>query len=350
VHFLLRQLVDNPVYRPAEAVVGTSSFKVSIAPECSGYEGIGLVLTFLSCYLWFFRDRFRLRRAWILLPLGAVSIWLANIVRIFLLILVGSSISPEIAAGGFHSQAGWIAFNAVTLGLIALASSCSFFTKQSAVPTARIQQRNPEAIYLFPLLTILGMALLTGAFSSGGLDRFYPLRLAAVAIPLWSFRREYASMQWSFSWQSPLIGVLVFVLWIARWPIEHGIGDDYGTEITDLGRLYTIFWLTTRAVGAVLTVPFAEELAFRGFLTRRLISADFESVPPGQFRWMSFLVSSAAFGILHDRWLEGTLAGMLYAIAYYRRGSIGDAFVAHATTNGMLTADALVSGDWSLWS
>jgi membrane protease YdiL (CAAX protease family) len=43
-------------------------------------------------------------------------------------------------------------------------------------------------------------------------------------------------------------------------------------------------WITLRVLGAVVTVPLAEELAFRGFLMRRMVSRDFESVPFGAFR------------------------------------------------------------------
>ncbi len=96
--------------------------------------------------------------------------------------------------------------------------------------------------------------------------------------------------------------------------------------------------------------PLAERLAFRRFFTRRLISAAFDTVPPGRFTWTSFAVSSLAFGVLYDRWLEGTMAGMLYALAYSRRGSLGDAVAARATTNALLSADTLITGDWSLFS
>jgi hypothetical protein len=41
---------------------------------------------------------------------------------------------------------------------------------------------------------------------------------------------------------------------------------------------------------------------------------------------------------------------MLHALAYYRRGSLGDAVIARATTNAMLCVAALTIGDWSLFS
>jgi CAAX prenyl protease-like protein len=105
-----------------------------------------------------------------------------------------------------------------------------------------------------------------------------------------------------------------------------------------------------RTVAAVITVPIAEELAFRGFLIRRMSSAEFESLNPRHFTYIAVLVSSVAFGLLHgDRWLAGTLAGLIYAVAFLRRGRIGDAVVAHATTNALLAVCVLLGGKWDLW-
>jgi CAAX prenyl protease-like protein len=111
-----------------------------------------------------------------------------------------------------------------------------------------------------------------------------------------------------------------------------------------------ITWLALRTLGAVITVPIAEELAFRGFLIRRVISRDFELLSPRSFTFLSVLVSSVAFGLLHgDRWLAGIVAGLLYAVAFLRRGRIGDAVAAHATTNALLAGWVLIRGDWYMW-
>jgi CAAX prenyl protease-like protein len=110
-------------------------------------------------------------------------------------------------------------------------------------------------------------------------------------------------------------------------------------------------WLVFRLVGSVVAGPVAEELAFRGYLTRRLIAADFRAMPPGTFSWPAFLASSALFGLTHGvNWPAATLAGMAYALVYYRRGKLSDAVLAHATTNLLLAAYALATGDWSRWS
>jgi CAAX prenyl protease-like protein len=120
--------------------------------------------------------------------------------------------------------------------------------------------------------------------------------------------------------------------------------------LAGLPRVEAAGWLFCRVLGSVVTVPMAEELAFRGFLSRRLIAADFQDVSPGRLTGLSFLGSSLAFGLLHQRWVAGTLAGMLFALAYARRGRLADAVLAHATANALIAAWVLVTGDWSVWA
>ena len=109
-------------------------------------------------------------------------------------------------------------------------------------------------------------------------------------------------------------------------------------------------WITFRVLAAVATVPIAEELAFRGFLMRRLLSQDFESVSFRRFSWFALLVSSLAFGLMHGGyWIAGSVAGILFGMAVIRRGRIGEAVVAHATANALLAAYVLAYHKWHLW-
>ncbi|NDF40252.1 MAG: CAAX prenyl protease-related protein [Proteobacteria bacterium] len=97
-------------------------------------------------------------------------------------------------------------------------------------------------------------------------------------------------------------------------------------------------------------VPIAEELFFRGFVIRRCIGPDVDAVPVGEFTWLSFLLSSVAFGVLHgDAWVAGTVAGMLFALALYTRRRLDDAIVAHATTNALLSGYVVATGSWAQW-
>ena len=351
VRFLLSLVSSDVIYLPSHAVVGTGAFSVQIAPECSGYEGIGMIVTFLGAYLGYFRRQLRFPRAWLLLPIGAVLVWLANVVRIFTLIQVGTWISPQIAVGGFHSHAGWIAFLTVTLGLVLVAHRSPYFRHGAARDVEQATEPSREAVYVAPMLAIMAAAMFTAAVSAGGPDRYYAARIVAAAIPLWHYRREYAAMRATCSWSAFAVGVLVYGLWIARLPMGTPEGPIAAAAIASaLPAAWASVWLATRVIGAVIVVPIAEELAFRGFLTRRLITVDFDTLAPGRFSWLAFLASSAAFGLLHDRWLEGTVAGLLSAIAYHRRGSLGDCVAAHATTNARPSAQAIITGDWSLLS
>ena len=110
-----------------------------------------------------------------------------------------------------------------------------------------------------------------------------------------------------------------------------------------------VAWVMARALGAVATVPIIEELAFRGFLLRRLMGSDFTKVPYEQWRWPAVLISSLAFAAAHQQWIGGFLAGLAYAYAQKRRGLLSDAILAHAVTNALIAAEVLLAGHWGLW-
>ena len=388
VELLLRSFAGGPVVRPEPFVIGTDAFHVRIAPACSGFHGIGLMTVLLAGCLWWFRRLYRFPQALLLFPVGITLIWLANVVRITALILVGIWISPAIAVDGFHSTAGWIAFLTVGLGLIWAASRVPFFSRTTAaagevpeeVPPvvnapafSSVVERPaniPTPACLLPFLALTAVTMLTRAFTSG-FDILYPMRVVCVAAVLWSLRRSYAWREWRVSPMAVAIGVVAFAAWVVLTPIATifataaaggGLSpqdalpqslmpmDARQLDPGQLGQPWTALWLCFRVVGSVFTVPIAEELFFRGFVIRRCIAEDADSVPDGQFSWFSFAVSSAAFGFLHgDAWLAGIVAGVLFAAALYRRRRLCDAVVAHATTNALLSGTVIATGSWSQW-
>ena len=338
VEVLLRPFVEV-VANPAKLVLGTPAFEVEIAPECSGYEGVGLVLAFGTAWLWFLRREWRFPQALLLLPVGVLTIWVLNAVRIAALILIGNAGAVRVALGGFHSQAGWIAFNLVALGLcvgarripwLTTAPSGGFGESAHALPREGV---DPTAAYLLPFLAILTAAMISRSLT-GDFEWFYPLRVVAAVAILWMFRSVYLKLDWRFGWMAVGAGVVVFVLWLA---LDRVMGvataDKAGlSAFLQASRPAQIGWYVFRIVGGVVTVPIAEELAFRGFLQRRLQSADFESIGWRTFSWLPFLISSIAFGLMHgERWLAGTAAGMLYSIVMIRRGRFGEARARSAT-------------------
>jgi exosortase E/protease (VPEID-CTERM system) len=338
------------ISHPEILQLGTPTFVVEIAPQCSGYEGVGLIVAFLTTYLFVFRRELRFPGALLLLPIGAAVIWALNIGRIAALIAIGSAGWEGVALGGFHSQAGWLTFNAVALGFVVVARSARVFAQDATRPLARRPADDATSPYLVPLLSLLAIAMVSGAVSSG-FDWLYPVRLLVLIPVLWSFRQTYRQLNWSVSWVGPLCGAAAFAVWMLLLPDGLAGKDDWPATLRTAGSTIAHGWLACRALGYVLAVPFAEELAFRGFLTRRFWMSDTDPSGLGRFGWAAFLLSSVIFGVLHGRlWVAGTIAGMLFALALYHRRSLGDALLAHAVTNGLIAAYVFTTGRWSVWS
>jgi exosortase E/protease (VPEID-CTERM system) len=347
----LNLLTADVVLGPGEFVIGTSRFSVEIAAACSGYEGIGLASIFVGTYLWWRRTDLRWPNAWLLLPMAIGLIWLCNGLRLAGLILIGSWGWREIALGGFHSQAGWLAFNAVALGLVVASQHSRFFSVNVfREPSAR--SASTTGAYLMPLLALVATLMVTSAMSSG-FDWLYPLRVVAVAGVVAYYISHYRQLDWTWSWTAVGLGGVAFLLWMALEPAAPPSSQQHpiAAGLAGISTGGAALWLFFRVIGSILAVPLAEELAFRGYLMRRLLSADFSEVPPTRFSWFALAISSALFGALHPgRWLAGTLAGAIFGLALYRRGNVLDAVLAHATTNALIAVYVLSTGSWSLWT
>ena len=351
VKSLLYPFLSRVVADPATKSIGSPSFHVEISPQCSGIESAGLMLIFGILWLWIFRKESRFPQAFLLIPAGVAVLWLLNALRIAALILIGNAGAPAVALGGFHSQAGWMAFNVVALGFSVGVQRLPWIsTRQPGRTSSEDAKRNPTAPYLMPFLMILAAAMIARS-AAGGFEWLYPLRFLAAAAALWFFRRRYAGLDWSCGWIGPVAGVVVFGIWLSL-DLVAGVRTEspIASGLASLTPAARVAWLAFRTLAAVVTVPIAEELAFRGFLIRRLMSPDFESLSVRSFSFVALLVSSVVFGLLHgDRWLAGSVAGLLYAGAFLRRGKIGDAVIAHATTNALLAGLVLFSHRWYLW-
>jgi exosortase E/protease (VPEID-CTERM system) len=339
------------VSRPDDLIVGTSRFRVAIAPGCSGYEGIGLILAFLGVYLYAFRRDLRLPAALVLLPIGALAIWLLNAARIVALVAIGTEGWRDVALGGFHSQAGWITFNALSLTFVAIINRGGYFLKTPrGFVTPATREADATTAFLGPFVALLGVAMVTAAFSAG-FDYLYPLRLLAVGAVLWSCRAVYRHVAWRGSPASIAIGAATFVIWMAMLPADLAGKESWPVALQGMSAGSATLWLALRVIGYAMVTPLVEELAFRGYVMRRLLRADVDRVPLGAFSWVSFIGSSLLFGAFHGQlWLQGTIAGMVFAGALYRRRSLGDAVLAHATTNGLIACYVFVTGHWSVWS
>lgn len=357
VGVILRVFYEDVAIYPEELLIKTHNFTSMVGAECSGFEGVGLIGIFLGAFLWGLRKQLQFPQALIILPIGMATIWLANVLRLVALIAIGTSFSSSVALGGFHSQAGWLAFNAVALGVVYVAWNSPVF-RVNATRSEDVAEKYEYAAgpYLAPLLMLVAVMMITTAMSALGFDWLYPVRVAATLLVVawyWPTYKQRGYLAWTFSWTPLLIGVAVFAMWMALEPLA-GIASDATAQQAQALSIVTPtaagIWLVARAIGSIVAVPIAEELAFRGYLMRQLVAEDFEQVPLGKFTWFSLITSSILFGLLHGRWLAGSLAGAMFAIALYRRGRMMDAIVAHATANALVTAYVLSTQNWAAWS
>lgn len=374
IHFILPETTANAT----SCTIITSRFSLEIAHACSGLEGLGLIFAFTSIWLWYSRKNCRFPQALLLVPLGLGCIWILNVVRLCMLFFFGYFGHEEVAEVGFHTQFGWIAFTAVALAFsmatekltwvrIEPPSSLSgaegtmidgVVTPSKAFEPVGESRGESAAIraYLLPFLAILAVTFLTKAFS-GYFDRFYFLRLVAASMVLYTYRAELLKLNWRFGWFGPVAGASVFVLWIAPvwWAHQHTF-SRLGSDLAALPFALRWAWISSRVTAAVITVPIAEELAFRGFLARRLMSREFDQVSFSRLTAPAIALSSVIFGMEHMKnlidWqhlLLGTLAGLAFAAALRWRGRMGDAVVAHAVSNLLLAGWVLGFGDWAQW-
>jgi exosortase E/protease (VPEID-CTERM system) len=343
-HAILDAMDDNTFVDPVRFIIGADNFAVRISAECSGYEGIGMEIVFLSAYLWLFRKRLRFPQVLFLLPAATACVWLANMVRIALLVYIGAHYSPAIAVGGFHSYAGVVLFAGVSIAAIILAEHTSFFSKQAG-ETERAPG-NAAAPLLVPFMAATATKLITGLFSNGGVDPLYPLSVVAAAAALWWYRRDYPRQRLGGPVAALVGGAIVFVVWKFQAAVLFGAARAGGAA-----PQWSAAWVICRCVGFVIVTPIIEELAFRGYLARRLVSADFQSVAYGHLTTAAIGGSAILFAALHGSyWPAGLAAGIVFAAVARRAGSLADAILAHATTNALLAAWAVVAGQWWLFS
>ncbi len=318
--------VNVPTYE-----IGVEGFWVQIASQCSGVEGIALITIFMGFYAALMRPELRQKRFWLVLfPLAVLASWLFNILRIAILIVIGARVSPEHALNGFHSYAGWLMFTAIALGVVIVAHRAQWLHRRPiATHTSAAVRQDTLAATIIPFIVMMLSGILVSAFWPNP-EAGYPLRAALMLGILLYFAPAIRGL-----WQHPtmlsvVVGLLVGIGWIASAP-ETPPQDAPGA-----------IWVVSRLLGTILLVPIIEELFFRGYVLRRLNR--------GSWLWIviALAVSSLLFGLLHTRFWEGALAGVVFGALYLRRNALADAIAAHVTANAVIALMALITTKWAL--
>ena len=195
-------------------------------------------------------------------------------------------------------------------------------------------------------MALTAASILASAFAPHD-QWLYALKVAAVGATLWWFRGAYLPLVCGASLSSVVIGLAVGLVWIETDP-SKGLASPLGPWLQSLPAWLAAVWLSLRAFGSIALVPAAEELAFRGYLSRALISIRFENIGFGEFRWLAFIGSSVAFGLMHQRWVAACLAGAVYAWLMYRNKRLSDPIAAHAASNAAIMGWAIAAQQWSL--
>lgn len=184
----------------------------------------------------------------------------------------------------------------------------------------------------------------------------YPVKTVAVGLLLFVFRKSYTEISrkdlsvTGRTIASIATGILVFALWINMDLPWAAFGPSKGFDPTIVSENFTRHLLIGfRITGASIIVPAMEELFWRSWLLRYIISQDFRSVAIGRFTVSSFLIGSVMFGLEHNLWLAGIMAGIFYNILLYRTKSVAQCILAHATTNLLLGIYVLNTGKWFFW-
>jgi uncharacterized protein len=185
-------------------------------------------------------------------------------------------------------------------------------------------------------------------------------RVALLVVALWWCSRDViAALRVVRPVASVLLGVAVFVLWIAPDLLVAGWRDHWLFQNALTGSLKTTIApaefadplvVVLRFARAALLVPLLEELFWRGWLPRWLVNPDWQRVPLGQYTTLAFVGTAVLFAAEHGPyWEVGLLCGVIYNGWMWRTKSLGDLVLAHAVTNACLSAYVLLSGRYEYW-
>jgi CAAX prenyl protease-like protein len=209
----------------------------------------------------------------------------------------------------------------------------------------------PFALYMF-FIFVEDMAARAGV-DAASLRYLYPVKIGVVLGALLVLWRRYTELKVSIGLRETalavLAGVVVLVLWVN---LDFGwmtMGESAGYDPRGPGGAINWPLVAVRLLGAALVVPVMEELFWRSFLLRWIDQPDFLNASHTKIKYRGFIVSVLLFGIEHNLWFAGVVAGVVYSLLYLRKGNLWSAIVAHAVTNGLLGVFIIYTEQWTYW-
>ena len=221
-----------------------------------------------------------------------------------------------------------------------------------------MNRRYPSLPYIVPFGVFVACLGIAPYLTSIGRWEF-PFRIALLIAVLWFFSRHAISLKVSNASGSVALGLAVFAIWIGpdllipgyrgHWLFQNAVTGKLHSSISQ-NLLSDKMVLALRCFRAVALVPIIEELFWRAWFMRWVISPDFQTVKLGDFTSKAMWITALLFASEHGPyWEVGLIAGLLYNWWMVRTKSLGDCILAHAVTNGALSFYVLQTGKWEYW-
>ncbi|MBV9442459.1 MAG: CAAX prenyl protease-related protein [Acidobacteriaceae bacterium] len=229
-------------------------------------------------------------------------------------------------------------------------------SKGSAIRSPSLPYVGPFVLFLI-LLALSRVAPFPEWLVQSGFVAIMLVAIAMLAPRAWDLQHGFRVRHGT---GTVLLGFLVFVIWIApdllvpgyrhSWLFKNALlgSAEPGLSIGAHGQAAI---LSLRAFRAVAIVPLVEELFWRAWLMRWLISVHFLKIPLGTWSAGAFWIVAVLFASEHGAyWDTGLAAGVLYNWWMVRTRSLADLMLAHAVTNACLSAYVVIAGKWEYWS
>jgi CAAX prenyl protease-like protein len=214
-----------------------------------------------------------------------------------------------------------------------------------------------EAAYLAPMLAFL-LLIQVGTSWKSLYPAAYVARGVLTAALLIIFWKRYTPIRWNHWWLGIVAGVIGIVQWVGMQNFlgshfEHFKPDPEAFNPYKAFSNPTLMWsfIAIRAATAVLVVPVMEELFWRDYLWRQIISPnDFKLAKVGEFEWPAFLIVVGAFCLVHGSWWPTAIVwGLMVGGLLVYTKSLGACIIMHAVTNLLLAIYVLKYQAWHLW-
>jgi CAAX prenyl protease-like protein len=185
------------------------------------------------------------------------------------------------------------------------------------------------------------------------------LFVGIMALTIYVLARPVLTFKVHYLLPSLALGAFTFFLWIGpdlispAWrhlPIfDNSLLGHPESSLSQAAQANTLV-LLIRSLRAAVIVPIVEELFWRAWLMRWIISPNFESIPLGKYAPMAFWIVAILFASEHGSyWDVGLATGILWNWWMIRSKSLGDLILVHAVTNACLCAYVVLYGKWEYW-